>query len=112
METQPSLNSLRNYLLIWFGQNLSLVGSTISTFSLIWYLLTVLLLTPVLLGILSLSSLLPLILIPIFGGALSDILNRRIFLIVFSTLKILVVFILLLYLTYGGGVLLIIIFWL
>jgi DHA3 family macrolide efflux protein-like MFS transporter len=110
METQPSLNSLRNYLLIWFGQNLSLVGSTISTFSLIWYLLTVLLLTPVLLGILSLSSLLPLILIPIFGGALSDILNRRIFLIVFSTLKILVVFILLLYLTYGGGVLLIIIF--
>lgn len=110
MESQPSLKSLGYYILIWLGQNLSLIGLSISNFSILWYLITALHVSASLIGVFNLTAILPLILFPVLAGSLSDMLDRRIFLIVFSAVKMLIVFILTLYLTYGGGDLLIILF--
>lgn len=110
MEPQPSSKSLGYYIVIWLGQNLSLIGLTISNFSIFWYLITALHVSASLIGVFNLTAILPLVLFPIFAGSLSDMLDRRIFLILFSAVKMLIVFILTLYLTYGGGDLLIIFF--
>src|SRR5262249_43204510 len=67
---------IRNYRLFWLGQWVSLIGTWMQTVTQAW-LLTRLSASPLALGILGAASSAPLLVLVLFGGLVSDRLDRR-----------------------------------
>ena len=87
METQLSLRSLGFYLVIWLGQNISILASSVSKFIVIWYV-AILTSDPSTIPFTNMIILLPLLLFPAFAGIFSDLLSRKRIIIIISFLKV------------------------
>jgi MFS family permease len=99
MSQQPNLASMRNFFIIWFGQLVSTIGSSMTSFAIeIWaWEITGKATTLTLVGF---FSLLPSIIITPISGVIVDRFNRKYLMMVGDTVAVLsTIFILLLHLT-------------
>jgi MFS family permease len=71
----PSLNH-RKFRLLWMGLLISIAGSQMQLWALLWHIRT-LSDQPIALGAIGLARILPVIVFSLIGGALADVLNRR-----------------------------------
>src|SRR5512144_2239222 len=71
----PSLKH-RRFFYLWFGQLLSIAGTQMQIWALLWHIRT---LTdqPIALGGVGLARILPVIVFSLVGGAIADVANRR-----------------------------------
>jgi len=76
MEEQANQTTFRSYLLFWGGQLVSLLGSSIAQFVIIWWI-TIQTESAVYLSIASLVGFAPLVVISPFAGVFVDRLNRK-----------------------------------
>jgi len=88
-----SKRKFRAYLAYWFGQQVSLLGSSIVSFVIIWWL-TIETQSEMMLGIAALVSLGPFVFIAPISGVIADRFNRKALLITFDALQALVTVIL------------------
>jgi len=88
-----SKRKFRHYLSYWTGQQASLLGSSIVSFAIIWWL-TIETQSEMILGIASLVSLGPFVLIAPISGVIADRFNRKTLLIIFDALQAVVTVIL------------------
>jgi DHA3 family macrolide efflux protein-like MFS transporter len=97
METQASQSTFRHYLLFWMGQLVSLLGSSIVQFVLIWWI-TLETGNALWLALASFLGLAPMVIIAPFAGVLVDRWNRKIligvadFLQAFATILLIILF--------------------
>ncbi|MBC6436468.1 MFS transporter [Nostoc sp. HG1] len=99
MPQQPNLASMRNFFIIWFGQLVSTIGSSMTSFAIeIWaWEITGKVTTLTLVGF---FSLLPSIIITPISGVIVDRFNRKLLMMVGDTVAVFsTIFILLLHLT-------------
>ena len=76
MQEIPDTSTFRSYLFFWIGQLVSLLGSSIVQFSIIWYI-TILTQSPLMLAVASLVGLGTQILLTPIAGVYADRLNRK-----------------------------------
>ena len=76
MEVQPDPSTFRSYLFFWSGQLVSLLGSSIAQFVIIWWI-TVETGSALYLSLASLLGLAPMILLSPFAGVLADRMSRK-----------------------------------
>lgn len=81
-----SQKSFRQYIFYWIGQQASLLGSSMVSFAIIWWL-TITTQSELMLGIASLVNLGPSIFIAPVSGIIADRFNRKILLIIFDSLQ-------------------------
>ncbi|MFW9991400.1 MAG: MFS transporter [Candidatus Odinarchaeota archaeon] len=72
--------NLKGYLFIWFGQSISLLGSAIVQFAIIWWL-TIETGSALILSLATFAGFLPMVIISPFAGVLIDRWNRKVVLI-------------------------------
>ena len=78
--------SFRNFLAFWSGQQVSLLGSSIVQFVLIWWI-TIETQSELMLGIASLVALGPMVLLSPFSGVIADKISRKLILFLSDTLQ-------------------------
>lgn len=76
METQASQITFRGYLFFWYGQLISLLGSSIAHFVIVWWI-TLLTESTLYLSIALLVGLVPMVILSPFAGVLADRWSRR-----------------------------------
>jgi len=76
METQPNLITFRRYLLFWSGQLISLLGSSIAQFVIIWWI-TIQTGSALYLSLASFLGLAPMVILAPFAGVFADRWNRK-----------------------------------
>lgn len=97
----PALHR-RGFRLLWFGLMISVAGTQMQFWALLWHIreLTAL---PIALGAIGLTRIIPIVLFSLVGGAIADVLNRRTIMMVTQILSILVALVLS-YLTWQGNI--------
>ena len=85
LELIESKKTFRHYLAYWAGQQASLLGSSIVSFAIIWWL-TIETQSELMLGIASLVSLGPFVIIAPISGVIADRFSRKTLLITFDAL--------------------------
>jgi MFS family permease len=90
------------FRLLWFGLLVSIAGSQMQTWALFWHIRTI---TdqPIALGGIGLARILPVVIFSLIGGAVADVANRRLVMLVTQTALALVALALAL-LTFGGHI--------
>lgn len=76
MEKKPDQVTFRSYLLLWSGQLVSLLGSAVASFVIIWWI-TLETGSPLYLSLASIASFAPIIVLAPFAGVYVDRWNRR-----------------------------------
>jgi len=102
IETYVGNKSFKSYLLFWFGQNISLLGSSIVQFAIIWWI-TVETESAIFLSIASVITFLPQVITIPIAGVFADKWNRRLALIVIDFSQAFFTFILILIFLGGWG---------
>lgn len=100
LEEPPTSKTLGYYFILLGGHVTSLFGASIVQFMIIW-LITVETNSPVFLSLTSFLSLLPFVIIILFSSVLSDLLNRKIILIVTNIYRISSTFIFIFLIAFG-----------
>ncbi|MFW9878082.1 MAG: MFS transporter [Candidatus Thorarchaeota archaeon] len=106
-QTYASNKSFRSYLLFWLGQNISLLGSSIVRFAIIWWI-TVETESAIILSIASVITFLPQVITVPIAGVFADKWNRRLALIIIDFSQALFTFILVLVFLGGWGTVLVV----
>ncbi|MFX1327246.1 MAG: MFS transporter [Promethearchaeota archaeon] len=101
-QTYASNKSFRTYLLFWLGQNISLLGSSIVRFAIIWWI-TVETESAIFLSIASVITFLPQVITIPIAGVFADKWNRRLALIIIDFSQAIITFILVLIFLGGWG---------
>lgn len=101
-EVYASDKSFRSYLLFWLGQNISLLGSSIVRFAIIWWI-TVETESAIFLSIASVITFLPQVITIPIAGVFADKWNRRLVLIIIDFSQAIFTFILVLIFLGGWG---------
>ncbi|MHA2391109.1 MAG: MFS transporter [Promethearchaeota archaeon] len=100
MENTPTNRSLGHYILIWVGHNISSFGFLIAHFVTVWHI-TITTGGVTYIMLLNLANIIPILLVLLFASVFSDLLNRRILLIVLQILQASSTIILILFLRFG-----------
>lgn len=88
LHTPPALR-YRQFRLLWIGLLISIAGSRMQFWALLWHIRT-LSDQPIALGAIGLAGILPIVAFSLLGGAVADVVNRRRVLFVTQSLAILV----------------------
>ena len=71
----PSLKH-RQFAYLWSGQAVSIIGSQMQVWALLWHINTIAE-EPIYLGLVGLARVIPIVVLSIFGGAVADLVDRR-----------------------------------
>ncbi|MFX1569321.1 MAG: MFS transporter [Promethearchaeota archaeon] len=100
MEEEADKSTFKSYLFFWSGQLLSILGSNVVSFVLIWWLVDETK-SATALSIASVSYFLPFILVSLIAGVVADRYNRKIVIFIADSLQAFSTFIMILFFTYG-----------
>jgi MFS family permease len=81
----PSLKH-RQFAYLWSGQAISIIGSQMQVWALLWQINTIAP-EPIYLGLVGLFRVIPIVLLSVFGGAVADLVDRRKLLLVTQSLQ-------------------------
>lgn len=97
----PALHR-RGFRLLWIGMLISVAGTQMQFWALLWHIRTLTAL-PIALGAIGLTRIVPIVLFSLIGGSIADVLNRRTIMI-FTQLLSISASLMLAYLTWQGNI--------
>ncbi|MFX1569319.1 MAG: MFS transporter [Promethearchaeota archaeon] len=100
MDATANISSFRSYLFFWSGQLISILGSTVVSFCLTWWLTTTTE-SAIALSIRSISWLIPFVLASLIGGVVADKFDRKKIIFLVDSLQAFSTFILFLFFLYN-----------